>query len=178
MNRHPVPTNVIQFLTDASKTFGRHKEEEFSQFMWSLCQDHIESPIEQLFMVAINLVSEVNQVEISFGEAMRADAGGALLLVPQCRIGKYKIDFALRYAFKPDPKTVCIELDGHDFHDRNEIQRRYEKARDRFLTANGYAVLHYTGTEVFRDPIGVALEAFRLATRMGEAAIHPKELYP
>lgn len=169
INKSRIPENVVAFLDRAAVEWGKHQESEFSQSMWQDCH-RIDSPIEQLFYVAMHLTAEVNmltfRVEKSFD-----DKDDDLVMVPQWSAGKYRVDFALRRS--PVNKIVCVELDGHAFHDRDERQRRYEKQRDRFLTAKGCHVLHYTGAEVVKDPCAVALEAFNLATGMDDASFHP-----
>lgn len=47
---------------------------------------------------------------------------------------------------------ICIELDGHDFHERTKDQAQRDKLRDREFQKAGYTVLRYTGSEVFKDP--------------------------
>lgn len=173
-----VPENVFAFLDRASSVYGDFKADSFSQFLYSECRDYIASPIEQLFFIAIHLVAEFNFVEIGVvGTVVKTakfnDESDALLIIPQWQAGKYRADFALRQ--HPNDKIVCVELDGHEFHDRNERQRRYEKARDRFFTASGYSVLHFTGAEVVRDPCACALEAFNLATGLKEVSTNPME---
>lgn len=169
-----VPKNVSDFILRASGAYGRFKDEEFFQFMWSECS-RTQSPIEQLFLVAINLVSEVNYAVPTIVVEFNDDSDD-ILISPQWRIGKYRIDFALRR--HPVDKIICIELDGHEFHDRDERQRRYEKSRDRFLVASGYSVLHFTGSEIVKDPCSAALEAFRLVSGLAPDsidAVHPFE---
>lgn len=167
----PVPENVCEFLDKASHKYGAIKEERFSQVMWGECC-HIGSPIEQLFIIGIGLVCAYNLTHMlssrEFGSQDRT-----LYVIPQWKIDSYHVDFALRYESRD--KIVCVELDGHEFHDRNERQRRYEKQRDRYLTKSGYKVLHFTGSEIVKDPCAAALEAFVLATDLHDIAAHPFE---
>lgn len=123
-------------------------------------------------MVAIHLVAEINLAPALIVDTFVEDRDH-LLVIPQWRAGKYRTDFALRHDRLK--RIVCVELDGHEFHDRDERQRRHEKTRDRFLTASGYSVLHFTGSEIFKDPCAAALEAFNVATGLSDAAIHPFE---
>ncbi len=84
-----------------------------------------ESPVEELMLkalVALNLVPETQ-----FQEA------------------HYRMDFAF-----PD-KRLGIEIDGHNYHKTKE-QRQHDAQRDRFLSARGWTVLRFTGSEVFRNP--------------------------
>jgi very-short-patch-repair endonuclease len=168
---YEVPDNVASFIDRAAVLYGHLKCDEFSDFMWMACRENVESPIEQLFMVAINLVAEFNLVRLSIAGTFD-DRTDDLLVIPQWQIGTYRADFALRQ--HPIDKIVVVELDGHEFHDRDERQRRYEKRRDRFFTASGYSVLHFTGSEIVKDPCAGALEAFILATG-NKGALHPLE---
>jgi very-short-patch-repair endonuclease len=80
----------------------------------------------------------------------------------QCRIGDYRADFVLRRAvagidgpFEYGPRVV-VECDGHDFHERTKEQAARDKERDRILQGQGYYVLRFTGSELWRDPAACA----------------------
>ena len=89
-----------------------------------------------------------------------------LYITPQAKIGTYRVDFLIEArclgrsgdVYAP----VIVELDGHDFHDKDKRQRSYEKARDRFLVKRGYRILHFTGSDVVADPFKVAYEALEM----------------
>lgn len=164
-----VPDNVFAFLDVAARRYGQLEEETFSQLMFADCRE-LASPIEQMFLIAINLVCKENFVSCTLSDKLPTQTDD-LYVIPQFQVGKYRVDFALMQ--HPTGVVVCVELDGHQFHDRDERQRRYEKVRDRLLTAKGYKVLHYTGSEVVKDPCAVALESFILATGLQEVAVHP-----
>ena len=156
-------------MEEAAAAYGRYQADEFSQSMWQECC-RIQSPIEQLFVVAIHLVATFNMTPLLVSRTFD-DKDAELQIIPQWKVGKYRSDFALRQ--HPLDKIVCVELDGHEFHDRDERQRRYEKTRDRFFTVSGYSVLHFTGAEVVKDPCATALEAFNLATGLSDVTTHP-----
>lgn len=164
-----VAENVLNFIDIASARYGQIEARKFDEIVWDQCTE-INSPIEQLFLIALNLVCAENLVCLNFAHEFSPN-GDDLIVVPQYKIGTYYIDFVLLRP--PVEVVVCVELDGHQFHDRNEKQRRYEKTRDRFLISKGFRVLHFTGAEVVKDPCAVALEAFNLATNLGEVSTHP-----
>jgi very-short-patch-repair endonuclease len=164
--------NVAIFLDKAAVKYGQSQEEKFHQDLWNECR-HVNSPIEQLFLIALRLVGEENFVIVRLRDEFSDADDGDLEVVPQFKCGTYFADFALKS--KRPGGLVCVELDGHAFHDRDEKQRRYEKKRDRYFTTKGHRVIHFTGSEVAKDPCAVALEAFNLATGMGDYAIHPFE---
>lgn len=65
-----------------------------------------------------------------------------------CGGGTYRVDFLFLH---PRLKTVCVEIDGHDYHERTKEQAQYDKQRDRRLALLGWRVLRFTGSEIFRD---------------------------
>ena len=67
-----------------------------------------------------------------------------LHLYPQHPVGKYRLDFAI-----PD-KRIAIELDGHEYH-KTKFQRTHDAKRDRWLFGQGWNVLRFTGTEIYKD---------------------------
>jgi very-short-patch-repair endonuclease len=67
-----------------------------------------------------------------------------LRLIPQHEIGKYRCDF-----IHEESKTV-IEVDGHEYHHTQE-QRTNDLKRQRFLQSEGWQVIRFTGSEIYRD---------------------------
>lgn len=161
-----VPDNVWDFINKASDDYGRFEAERFSQEVFSrIVEEPIASPIEQIFYVALRTFAHALYEEI---DPESIEIGGQLLLghgihiVPQFKVGNYRVDFLVErtwiYRQEQHQCTVLVELDGHEFHDRDKRQRAYEKARDRFIQRAGYRILHYTGSEVVGDPYRVAHE--------------------
>ncbi len=50
---------------------------------------------------------------------------------------------------------LCVELDGHDYHERTKKQAQYDKQRDRDIKLAGYDIIHFTGSEVYKDWMSV-----------------------
>jgi len=90
----------------------------------------------------------------------------------QCDKKKYRVDF--RFAIynvgdviiipcgsMEDIDTVipdiqlCVEFDGHDYHERTKKQAQYDKQRDRDIKLAGYDIIHFTGSEVYKDWMSV-----------------------
>ncbi len=70
----------------------------------------------------------------------------------------YRADFLLRLTRwnhnQGETECICqlvVEVDGHDFHERTKEQAQRDRSRDRTLTAAGYTVFRFTGSELFRD---------------------------
>ncbi len=67
---------------------------------------------------------------------------------PQQRVGNYRADFVVAYAFFGAGLDIVVECDGHDFHERTKHQAARDKRRDRFMTAQGYRLMRFTGAEI------------------------------
>lgn len=158
--------NVLAFLEKACDDYARIQGERFSQQMFSELVDwDSDSPIEDIFWMACHVQcasvgTDVNHcVWVGPGQYARADG---IHITPQYKVGNYKVDFLLeQQRIGPDEilTPIAVELDGHDFHDRDKRQRSYEKARDRELQRQGLKVIHFTGSDVIADPYKVAFEA-------------------
>ena len=166
-----IPDNVMSFLQDASEKYGRMAQERFNQDMYSSFVDRLQSPIEDIFYTACALqcfadYEDFEPDTVFDPVAQKETIGYGVSVLPQHKIGNYRVDFLLIRNTGRHSESVVVELDGHAFHDKDKRQRAYEKARDRFLVKNGYRVLHFTGSEVVADPYGVAYEALDLIGAM------------
>lgn len=160
-----IPENIRDIADGCWTRSAEIYAESLSQFHFSAIQDHgITSPIEQAFLAGAIAVAHANHCNLLVGD--RVMSFGGLLgidLYPQARAGNYRVDFLLQVFEKGEwTRQVAVELDGHQFHDRDEKQRRYEKARDRFLQSQGMVVAHFTGSEVIADPEECFLNCLRL----------------
>lgn len=169
-NGRRLTDNVRKFLLDSSRKYGDIKAEEYGcECFRELCEGDQESPIEDLFTIAIGLhcdVFGINRKPQPTGynaeHVMQWEPG--VFIFQQFKIGSYRVDFVVAKCDingqACDP--VVVELDGHDFHDKDKKQRSYEKARDRYLVKSGYRVLHFTGSDVVADPYKVAFEVLSM----------------
>ena len=93
-----------------------------------------------------------------------------VLLYPQLKLGPYRADI---FAVFEDcvggvtqlRRTMAIECDGHDYHERTKQQASADKARDRYMQAHGHLVFRFSGADIWRDPIGCAREALGTLTK-------------
>lgn len=138
-----VPNNVNDFINECSKIVGNYEAEDFRLNMYADAEDR-DSPIEQLFESAFRTVIKIGYYF------------DCVQWYPQMKIGKYIVDYVFWHT---ENKTkVVVELDGHEFHEKNEYQRRYEKRRDRELQKQGYKVFRFTGSEIVKNPFSAAIE--------------------
>jgi hypothetical protein len=121
-----------------------------------------ESPIEALFFAWWQALRRMQH--ITFGTYLAPQEDVA------CGDRRYRVDFRVMPEMMrakswerdgvPTPR-ICVELDGHDFHERTKEQVIYRNQRDRDLQADGWLVLHYSGSEIVRDPIDVIADCDR-----------------
>jgi very-short-patch-repair endonuclease len=126
------------------------RTETFLASLWPPV-DLCESPIEIRYYAAI-----VGRDLLGFKMLMQQEVTASAL---------YRLDFAFLH---PDGRKLCVEVDGHDYHERTKEQARSDRQRDRRLMLDGWRVLRYTGSEVWGDAVACAhdtiahLKALRL----------------
>lgn len=170
MSERTVVPNVVAFIDRAATLRNKMVAERFSQEMFCNCLEmEMTSPIEHMFWIAANVLCEAEYIplnpELLFSNDGNHQVQRGIYIQQQCQVGNYRVDFRVdQVGVGPDEiySPVIVELDGHDFHDKDKRQRSYEKARDRFLVKQGYRVLHFTGSDVVADPFKVAFEALEL----------------
>ncbi len=158
-----IEKNVMDFKINSSEIIGNYKNEMFNVGVSNEIEDFkIESPIEQLLYIALKTLVDIN---MDFADPLFID--GKLFLdgvniYPQFKIGKYRVDFKISYYSnhqkKEHQKSIIVECDSQQFHDRTEPERRYEKKRDRDIQKLGYKVFRFTGSEIVKNPFEVAAE--------------------
>lgn len=152
-------TTIWQTMTvqtavrDASVAYGQHVAQQHELFLQTMGPSaRLESPIEAVFWVWWNTLEATEQ----------GGNGFPFSLDPQhdveCEGFRYRLDFAIPEAL------VAIELDGHDFHERTKEQVARRNTRDRHLQAAAWTVLHFSGSEMVRDPISVIAAVVKVAT--------------
>lgn len=142
---------AIQAFVDGladSVSFLEEKAEE--SFMAAL--KRCESPIEELMLARLMFVKPT---WIRPGNITGFHSGaGEYRVYQQQRIGDYRVDFLINVTLPWPPREeiqLVVECDGHDFHEKTKEQAARDKARDRYLIEQGYTVLRFTGSEIYRD---------------------------
>ena len=116
-----------------------------------------ESPIEAKFLVALFEHCEFDHMIVRTGSSVPyfGCLKDRLEFCPQFNIGPYRCDFAFKMTHPNGTMTrIIVECDGHDFHERTKEQAQRDKSRDRYLQANDWKVLRFTGSELHRDAEG------------------------
>lgn len=135
----------------------------YASIVSELEDNKIHSPIEQLFYAQWHFGTLHQEID----------------LIPQYKIGDYKVDFylnALAYFINGHlsnvlelatlkkinnklPKVV-VELDGHKWHEKTPEQVEKDKQRERYIVGQGYEVLRFSGREIVKDPEKCVQEAY------------------
>ena len=130
----------------------------------------VATPIENLFIYALDAYCEYENDEDvllcrNAGEfadvANRPDSG--VWVEQQVDVGDWRVDFVIhRYDWMCEKwRSVIVECDGHDFHERTKEQAARDRARDRRASLSGVVVLRFTGSEIWTDPLGCAEQVIR-----------------
>lgn len=118
-----------------------------------------QSPIEKIFIFAYDIV--IANEDFLINELF--------YLFPQKEIvankHRYIADFYFDTNELPDAVfehdfKLVIECDGHEFHEKTKKQVEYTNNRNFDLQKEGYDVLHFSGSQIYQNPIECATEVF------------------
>lgn len=151
---------------------------ELEHRLWRLRQDplfeQMGSEIEKALAATIILTFQIGEIQVVGGfpsGEVPEEHRSAYFLAPQHQIGKYRADFVFGHCRKPTLRdSIVIECDGHAWHEKTKEQAAKDKARDRFLSAKAGRVIHFTGSEIFRDPSACLWDVAKVY-----AALHDRE---
>lgn len=144
---------LIQKLTPrALEIFSQEVDSFAYEFLYAI--NECESPIEQLFAMAL----QSYELKCNF----MADSG-CFVVYPQHTIRisnkNFRVDFLICAIYQGKKYEIVIECDGHEFHEKTKKQAARDRQRDRLLTNNGYKVLRFTGSEIYKNPYVCARDA-------------------
>jgi len=119
--------------------------------------DFCESPIEQIFSMAFNIINF-----LYYNDILRLDEQAEI------NTGKktYRVDFLFDsqgefsdfYTCQNNFKLV-IECDGHEFHHATKEQVKRDNERQMNLKKAGYDIIRFSGTQLYEDPWKCAEDA-------------------
>ncbi len=156
---------VDEFITEFSAFAAAVTKGQFpgaASFYTKRC----ESPIERVLYAAILAQHKNTPLRIVLHnepwERTTLMMAGAHFW-PQTALGNYRVDFAVFLVTNErEIGRLVIECDGHDFHERTKVQARNDKSRDRYLVGDGFKVIRYAGSEIWRDPMRCAEEVLEI----------------
>lgn len=116
-----------------------------------------ESPIEAAALVAMLAGHQHTDTELHLaGRGIVAGTyrvffvgvdGLTALVIPQLKVGRYRLDIAAVLERNGRRVYAAIECDGREFHSHPDDVAR-DKTRDRDLAAHGWLVCRFTGSEI------------------------------
>lgn len=127
-----------------------------------------ESPLEQRLRDAFLASSCFTAVKAQSDLVIAHGPFGLLFQQLPVLQGRYRLDFAIMNV--ATDTYLAIEVDGNAHHDRTKEQARRDRARDRALTAAGWTVLRFAGSEVWANAKGCVKEVVRMLLPEGRQA--------
>lgn len=95
-----------------------------------------------------------------------------LIIQSQVQLDNWRVDFLIhayadwaRYDHGKVAgwRKLIVECDGHEFHERTKEQAGRDRSRDRQAQLANLEVFRFTGSELWRDPLGCALQILKWA---------------
>jgi very-short-patch-repair endonuclease len=132
-----LPSDVTQRL----EWYQKRVAKDFERGVRETINFHkVTSPIEQIFLMEWKFSNEESRLGVK--------------LIPQYEVKTdtttYRVDFAFLKSDKS--KRLCVEIDGHDFHEKTKAQVAADKERERSIVKQGFTLLRFTGSEVVKNP--------------------------
>lgn len=129
---------------------------KFFRSHWERELGKTDSPIEASFLEAFC----AHAIDQGYEVAKKGIAPAWVITVkPQQPFAeRYIADFLITYPFFGQFFSAVVECDGHEFHEKTKRQAARDRQRDRACQALGYQLFRFTGSEIFADASGCALE--------------------
>lgn len=132
----------------------------------------IKSPIEQMFFIAFIVLDE---------ECFSNENSFCMVIYSQKEImtlnKKYRSDFLIKCMEGNNPFNdtlykLIVECDGHDFHKATKEQVEHDNERDFELKTSGYDILHFSGTQIYKNPWKCASDTIDYLKKVVETKTH------
>lgn len=126
--------------------------------------ENCNSPIEQLYFLALKNIGVYENIDLSIETQKEIYANGK----------KYKVDFYITASevFSLDKNdehdiysrevSLCIECDGHNFHEKTKAQVSKDKSRERDIMSKGLNLIRFSGSEIYKNPNKCAIQTFKI----------------
>ncbi len=131
----------------------------------------VESEIELSVLTTLVLIGRLTKMNFYVGEEPPANSRD-IQIIPQYQWNNFRIDFCLNAYGQ---KSVFIECDGHDFHERTKEQAERDRSRDRAVQFAGIPILRFTGREIWRDVSQVTVEILNFLGSVRAASKNGKD---
>lgn len=113
-------------------------------------EGHCGSPIEKALLVSLVTVLRLSGIKcvVCPQSDIYQHSAAQIIIVPQFQFDRYRIDFAIICS----QRTIFVECDGHDFHERTKQQAAHDRRKDRTVQKDGVPILRFTGSEIYASP--------------------------
>ena len=141
----------------------------YLEFLYGV--DQYKSPIEELFAIAYNI--RLMMEGYPYKEIVPLFPQACIHVNENTYFADFLIDAVSTegFMFEHDYKLV-IECDGHEFHEKTKEQVERRNNRDLDLKSAGYDVLHFSGSQIYKNPMKCADETFRyIKNKIGEVEV-------
>jgi very-short-patch-repair endonuclease len=145
--------NAVSRVVDCSRVYFECAVARECERLAKYCESPIEVMLGAAFCIRSDLGIPGFAVIVPPGQDHPKPGKHRLLIHPQYEWESYRIDFAFDAAWG---KTVFVECDGHDFHERTKEQAERDRAKDRRIQEAGITIFRFTGSEIYRDPANCA----------------------
>lgn len=165
-------TKFGDYKMAAASSFGENalqsrilRAEELSVMDFTNMLSSCESPIETQFLEALFEHSAFDAADFVYDHRMSffGRRSGFLQVASQLQLENWRCDFAF---FERHPNgtvtRIVVECDGHEYHERTKQQAARDRSRDRSMTALGWKVMRFTGSEIYKDADACADEIANL----------------
>lgn len=126
---------------------------------------HLGSPIEKLLFDSVRLGMMLGVTWFKVVNCQPID-NDQLRIETQAPLLDWLVDFSFTVVSEDGVVSqLAVECDGHDFHERTKEQAARDRSRDRRLQSAGYEVYRFTGSEIYRSPLGCARQIFAWAEK-------------
>lgn len=110
--------------------------------------ESIESPMEFYFALAWYLYADTDKY--SLYPQWDIDGNNGKLYRADFHIVNDKEDGWGERGSDTPVRALIVEVDGHEYHS-TKYQRERDSKRDREIIAEGYEIMRFTGSEIFKD---------------------------
>ena len=129
-----------------------------------------KSPIEKIFIFAYEIV--ICNVGFPISEVFCLYPQEKIEVINHSYIADFLFDTSYVKAMFDHEFKLVIECDGHEFHEKTKEQVEKRNLRDMDLKMAGYDILHFSGSQIYQDPIKCASYVYEyIKSNVGEVDI-------
>lgn len=149
--------NVVSTLKESVK---KQLDDEMDDENFERIQElfECESPIEQKMSLALHK-ELINTDVASLVDVIDVERQAEI----KCKEKTFRADFLIPVVYwNQKEEWFVVECDGYEFHQKTKEQVERDNIRTRILQREGYTVIRFSGTEVYKKPYQCAREVRKM----------------